>query len=285
MTDLERGTEHEAVRSLLGGYALGGLDDADQFRVDAHLSGCPGCRAEFDRLSPVPELLQRLPAGSSPGHCREHCREPSGTLPGTRPGTLPGMLPGAPRGAPEAPTRDGLDALLRRARRPAPRDRRRRAGLVAGVAAAVVVSAAAGSVLWPRSSPVPQGQPRSAQQTPAQQTPAQTPTQSGSGGSAPAGTVVRFVAAAGSALSGRATLTPRQWGVSVALELSGLPGDGPFVLRVVGRGGQEEQAACWGRTASASARVTGASSIQLPNVDKVTVSDHDGHLLGTAVQQ
>lgn len=70
----------------------------------------------------------------------------------------------------------------------------------------------------------------------------------------------------------------------MALEVSGLPGEGPFVLRVVGRGGQEEQAACWGRTTSASARVTGASSIQLPNVDKVTVSDHDGHLLGTAAQ-
>ena len=34
----------------------------------------------------------------------------------------------------------------------------------------------------------------------------------------------------------------------------------------------------------ASARVTGASSIQLPNVDNITVSDHDGHLLGTAAQ-
>ncbi|MEV0136450.1 zf-HC2 domain-containing protein [Dactylosporangium sp. NPDC050688] len=235
--------EHELVRPLLGGYVLGGLDEADQARVDAHLSGCADCRAETGRLAPVPELLQRLPAG-----------------------------PPAPI---EAPTRDGLDALLRRSRQAAPATRPRRAGLLAGAAAAVTAAAllTAGAVLWPRATPE-----RAADPGPTgQQQVAQS--------SAPAGTVVQFVAAAGSALSGRATLTPRQWGVSVALELSGLPGDGPYVLRVVGRGGQEEQAACWGRTASASARVTGASSIQLPNVDKVTVSDHDGHLLGTAAQR
>ncbi|MET7426882.1 zf-HC2 domain-containing protein [Dactylosporangium sp. NPDC005555] len=240
--------EHDAVRRLIGGYVLGGLDDDDQSRVDAHLSGCPACRAEVERLAPVPELLQRLPAGQPPT-------------------------------ALEPPSQNGLDALLHRARRPSPRDRRRRAGLLAGAAAGVAL-VAAGSFLWPRSAPVPrEGAPQ--QQQPAVQQ--QQPSSSG-GGSAPAGTVVQFIAATGSALSGRATLTPRQWGVSVALEVTGLPGDGPFVLRVVGRGGQEEQAACWGRTTSASARVTGASSIQLPNVDKVTVSDHDGHLLGTAAQ-
>ncbi|GAA3253108.1 anti-sigma factor family protein [Dactylosporangium siamense] len=232
-------SEHDSVRPLLGGYVLGGLDETDQVRVDAHLSGCPDCRAEVDRLAPVPELLQRLP----------------------------GDVPAAVL---ESPTRDGVDALLRRARRVRP-PVRRRARILVGVAVAVVALAVAGSVVWSRSAP----------RTPARTTQAAP---SAPGSSAPVGTVVQFVAAAGSALSGRATLTPRQWGVSVALELSGLPGDGPFVLRVVGRGGQEEQAACWGRTTSASARVTGASSIQLPNVDKVTISDHDGHLLGTAAQ-
>ncbi|MEV4136129.1 zf-HC2 domain-containing protein [Dactylosporangium sp. NPDC049742] len=237
--------EHDAVRPLLGGYVLGGLDDADQALVDAHLSGCAGCRAEVDRLAPVPELLQRLPAGPVP----------------------------APL---EAPTRDGLDAFLRRAALP---ERRRRARLVAGVATAAVVLAAVAFAVWPESSPVPTATPRTVPQSVTQLS-----TQPSSSPSPAAGTVVQFVAAAGSAMSGRATLTPRQWGVSVALELTGLPGEGPFVLRVVGRGGQEEQAACWGRTTSASARVTGASSIQLPNVDKVTVSDHDGHLLGTAAK-
>jgi hypothetical protein len=245
--------EHDAVRPLLGGYVLGGLDETDQFTVDAHLSGCTDCRAEVDRLAPVPELLQRLPAGPA--------RDTAAPL--------------------EAPTRDGLEALLRRTRQPAPPPRRRRvrvlAGVTAGVAAAVAALVVAGTVGWPRSAPDRDAGPRSTQSV-------SQPAPSGSGVSAAPGTVVQFVAAAGSALSGRATLTARQWGVSVALELSGLPGEGPFVLRVVGRGGQEEQAACWGRTTSASARVTGASSIQLPNVDKVTVSDYEGHLLGTAEQ-
>jgi predicted anti-sigma-YlaC factor YlaD len=236
-------SDHDSVRPLLGGYVLGGLDETDQFRVDAHLSGCADCRAEVGRLAPVPELLQRLPGDVPPA-------------------------------ALEAPTRDGVDALLRRARRAEP-PVRRRARVLVGVAAtmvALVALAVLGAVVWSRSAP--SGIPQAA---PSASAPASV-------SGAPAGTVVQFVAAAGSALSGRATLTARQWGVSVALELTGLPGDGPFVLRVVGRGGQEEQAACWGRTTSASARVTGASSIQLPNVDKVTISDHDGHLLGTAAQ-
>ena len=117
-------------------------------------------------------------------------------------------------------------------------------GLLAGVAAAVVALVATGSVVWSRSAPLREATPRATEAV-------QSAAPAGPGSSAPAGTVVQFVAADGSALSGRATLTPRQWGVSVALELSGLPGDGPFVLRVVGRGGQEEQAACWGRTTSA----------------------------------
>ncbi|UWP80931.1 zf-HC2 domain-containing protein [Dactylosporangium fulvum] len=218
--------DHEEVRPLLGGYVLGGLDDADQFRVDAHLSTCAGCRAEADRLAPVPELLQRLPF------------DPAAT-------------------PLESPTRDGLDAFLRRSR-----PQRLPLGRLIGVAAAVaVVLAVAALALWPGS--------------------AQTPHVAVSA-SATAGTVVRFVAAAGSGLAGQATLTPRQWGVSVAVELSGLPGEGPFAMHVVDRGGQAEQAACWGRTRTASARVTGASSIQLGNVDMVTISDHDGHLLGTA---
>lgn len=218
--------DHEGIRPLLGGYVLGGLDDAHQHRVDAHLSTCLVCRAEVDRLAPVAELLQRLPA----------------------------ELTGGPI---EPPTRAGLDAFLRRAR-----PHRLRLKVLTAAAAVVVLAVIAVLVFRPEPRTVPQAQQPSA--------------------SASTGTVVQFVAAGGSGLTGRATLTPRQWGVSVALELTGLPGDGPYVLSVVGRGGQAEQAACWGHTTSASARVTGASSIQLANVDAVTVSDRDGKLLGSA---
>ncbi|WP_238016077.1 zf-HC2 domain-containing protein [Dactylosporangium sp. AC04546] len=172
-------------------------------------------------------------------------------------------LPADPAAQPlEQPTPAGLEALLRRAR-----PRRLPVGVLAGVAAAVValvlITALALRDSGPQTVPPPQA--------------AASPSASAS-----AGTVVQFVAAQGSGLAGRATLTPRQWGVSVALEVTGLPGDGPFVLQVVGRGGQSEQAACWGPTTSTSARVTGASSIQLGNVDAVRVADHHGVLLGEA---
>ncbi|MFI5912972.1 zf-HC2 domain-containing protein [Dactylosporangium sp. NPDC051541] len=216
---------HDAVRRLLGGYVLGGLDDTDQHTVDAHLSTCAECRTEAGRLAAVPELLQRLPEG-----------------------------PGAPV---ETPSRAGLDAFLRRARP-------RRLPVVVLAAACVALAVLAGFLaLRPTAAPAPQAGPSPA-------------------ASASAGTVVQFVAAAGSGLSGRAVLTPRQWGVSVSLELAGLSGEGPFMMKVLDHGGQAEQAACWGRTQSAQARVTGASSIQLVDVDSIQIADHDGKTLGSA---
>jgi anti-sigma factor RsiW len=70
--------DHDDLRRLLGGYLLGGLDDTDTDRLDAHLLSCDECRAEVDRLAPVPELLrsldQALPvtvaAGSRPSPAR-----------------------------------------------------------------------------------------------------------------------------------------------------------------------------------------------------------------------
>ncbi|MFC7529561.1 zf-HC2 domain-containing protein [Actinoplanes sp. GCM10030250] len=58
MSDLD---EHGNLHRLLGGYLLGGLDEADTERLDEHLHDCAECRAELDRLSPVPEMLQSLP--------------------------------------------------------------------------------------------------------------------------------------------------------------------------------------------------------------------------------
>ncbi len=58
MSDLD---EHDSLHRLLGGYLLGGLDETDTDRLDAHLHDCAECRAELDRLAPVPEMLQHLP--------------------------------------------------------------------------------------------------------------------------------------------------------------------------------------------------------------------------------
>ncbi|WP_436524437.1 zf-HC2 domain-containing protein [Actinoplanes sp. HUAS TT8] len=58
MSDLD---EHDSLHRLLGGYLLGGLDETDTDKLDAHLHDCAECRAELDRLAPVPEMLQHLP--------------------------------------------------------------------------------------------------------------------------------------------------------------------------------------------------------------------------------
>jgi Putative zinc-finger len=63
--------DHDGLRRLLGGYLLGGLDELDTDRIDAHLRHCDDCRDELERLAAVPELLRRLPdarraAGAGP---------------------------------------------------------------------------------------------------------------------------------------------------------------------------------------------------------------------------
>ncbi|WP_433793151.1 anti-sigma factor family protein [Actinoplanes sp. CA-252034] len=58
MSDLD---DHQTLHRLLGGYLLGGLDETDTELLDAHLADCAECRAELDRLSSVPEMLQKMP--------------------------------------------------------------------------------------------------------------------------------------------------------------------------------------------------------------------------------
>lgn len=50
------------VRLSLGAHALGALDPAEAAAVEAHLAGCPRCRAEADALAGLPELLGRVSA-------------------------------------------------------------------------------------------------------------------------------------------------------------------------------------------------------------------------------
>jgi anti-sigma factor RsiW len=227
--------DHDDLRRLLGGYLLGGLDDADTDRLDAHLLDCDECRAELARLAPVPELLRSLDQAL-----------PVTVAAGSRP----------------SPAR--IESLLARMRAEKFSERRRSTGrrLVA-VAAAVLLIAAGIGVIITRDGESPPVSP-----------PVAAPSQ-------PAVTAF-FEAADGSGLAGQAVLTGKTWGVSVDLTMSKLPGQGPFVCKVSKSDGTEEQAAIWGPTPSGNAKVTGASSIQLRNVSRVAVADHDGHVLGTA---
>ncbi|HEX8959088.1 MAG TPA: zf-HC2 domain-containing protein, partial [Solirubrobacterales bacterium] len=49
-------TERE-WRESLGAYALGQLPEEGRTALEAHLEGCPGCRAELDSLGSVARLL------------------------------------------------------------------------------------------------------------------------------------------------------------------------------------------------------------------------------------
>jgi hypothetical protein len=79
------------TRMLLGVYVLGAADARERRRVEAHLPGCAGCRAELARLEPLPTLLADVPddmlAASPP------------------PGLTAGMPPGRERGRSGRPWR------------------------------------------------------------------------------------------------------------------------------------------------------------------------------------
>ncbi|GAA0473193.1 hypothetical protein Ade02nite_86670 [Paractinoplanes deccanensis] len=230
---------HDDLRRLLGGYLLGGLDEADTDRLDAHLRDCDECRAELDRLAPVPELLQRLPDAG-------------------RPAAADGR---PPISMSARPSQESIDGLLRRMR--AERFRQaRRAGVRWLAAAAVVLIAVAvgiGVIRGSRQGDQPTTLP------------------------SPELVTAQFEPTAGSGLSGQAVLTPKTWGVSVAVDLTKLRGNGPFHCQVRGASGQVEQAMVWGPTPSGNAKVIGASSLQLRNVRSIEVADDSGHVLGKAV--
>jgi hypothetical protein len=228
----------DELRRLLGGYLLGGLDEADTDRLDAHLRYCDECRDELDRLAAVPELLQRLPDAQ---RTRVRDAQPLISL-STR------------------PSPENIEGLLRRMR--VERSRENRMARVRWLAAAAVVLLAAvigfGVIRTNRATPPNQALP------------------------SPQLVTAQFEPAEGSGLTGQAVLTPKMWGVSVALDMNKLNGDGPFRCQVRSMEGEIEQAAVWGPTVTGTAKVIGASSIQLRNVRSVSVADRDGHVLATA---
>jgi len=65
-----RPENHRAVREQLGAFALGQLDAAERVAVQAHLDGCPSCRAELNSIAPLaaplrsvrPERIDDVPA-------------------------------------------------------------------------------------------------------------------------------------------------------------------------------------------------------------------------------
>jgi hypothetical protein len=231
--------DHDELRRLLGGYLLGGLDEADVDRLDSHLRDCDDCRDELDQLAGVPELLQRLPDTQRASRPEAQAAVSLSTR----------------------PSRENIESLLGKMR--AQRARESRTTRVRWLAAAAViliaVAVGVGVVRGSRDNTT---------------TPTVLPS--------PELVTAQFEAARGSGLSGQAVLTPKQWGVSVALDVTKLYGKGPFSCQVRDKEGGVQQAAMWGVTTTGNAKVVGASSTQIGDVSRVTVADHDGKVLGTA---
>ncbi len=47
-------------RERIGALVLGQLSEDERFATEAHLDGCPACRAEVEALAPVASLLERV---------------------------------------------------------------------------------------------------------------------------------------------------------------------------------------------------------------------------------
>lgn len=60
-------SEHDALRSLLGAYALDAVDDRERAQIEDHLPGCPRCRAEVGDHREVAGALGRSGAPAPEG--------------------------------------------------------------------------------------------------------------------------------------------------------------------------------------------------------------------------
>ena len=54
-----RAEECREWRERIGALVLGQLPEEERFATEAHLEGCPACRAEADALAPLASLLSR----------------------------------------------------------------------------------------------------------------------------------------------------------------------------------------------------------------------------------
>lgn len=121
---------HDDTHLLLGAYVLGGLDDTDRRRVEAHLASCAACRAELADAEPLHDLLRRLPP------------EAADRAPGSRPEPTP-----------------ALDSLLHTLRADRARAKRRSRRLIASAAAVVVLALGGLSTTLLRNGGTPDGTP------------------------------------------------------------------------------------------------------------------------------
>lgn len=90
---------------------------------------------------------------------------------------------------------------------------------------------------------------------------------------------VERVAADASTTAGSASAYAWEWGTTVELEVADLPARDRYVVVTIAEDGRREQAGTWGPTATRSARLRSASSIDRDDLSRVEVTDSDGAVL------
>ncbi|WP_413248668.1 anti-sigma factor family protein [Sinomonas flava] len=76
---------HDDLRMSLGAYVLGALEPGEARDVEAHLAGCPACRAELASLETLPALLDAVPLERAEALAHDGGRAPE---PAAAPGAL-----------------------------------------------------------------------------------------------------------------------------------------------------------------------------------------------------
>ena len=199
----------------LGVYVLGAVDPAERRRVEAHLPGCPFCRAELIRLAPIPGLLASVPQDAVP---RIGIADGIGKARGIGSVRNIGIAPAAGQRSTAPSASVATDGSSGRIGRPGSATRTRRtrvAGLVTALAAA---AAAAAGVMLGGSGVAVSGKHPAVMLS----------------GMNPA-THVRVTAA----------LTPASWGTRIRLTIRGAPLNVRCRLVVRSRAGRTETAGVW----------------------------------------
>ena len=217
------------VELLLGVLVLGAIDPGERYAAEVHVAQCAHCESTLADLAVLPGLLHRIDVDDA-----------------TR------LLSPVP---PDF-THRVLAAHAEQVR--AGRERRRRAAVLASVAAAVALFLAI-------SIPVV------LQRAPAGTSVAASPTHG-------AITVVNGTDAA-SAVAASVTLFPRASGTSLALTLTGVEPGETCQLVAVDATGRREVAATWVASYEGSATVTGSAAMSLSAITTLEVVTTSGRLL------
>ncbi len=212
------------ARLSLGVYVLGAIDPDERAQVDAHLAGCPECRAELAGLEGLPALLAQvsteeaiaLAASDGPPAMAADVAEPTEEA-----------SDGPPAAEAEvgAPSEEMLGAVLNLT---AARRRRRWREAIIGVAAAVIVAAGVFGGLRATSAPAQSAQ---ANINYPYYGPAGGPWEVSTGGS--------------NGMTATVMYRPMGWGTELAAQIKGVPVGTWCKMWVIGPGNSRVLAGSW----------------------------------------